>query len=170
MQEFPVGHTGGGEGHVLAADQVVDRISATQVLESRGAGSLLVFARAQPEPALEVSPQALERAGGEHRLGQPAHPHHHVDPGAFERGHDGGGDVAVAEQTDPGAGLAHLFHQGFVPGPIQHNHREIGELQVLGEGDALEVVLDRIRDVDGAACLGADGDFLRVQPQWSADQ
>src|SRR6266576_1397876 len=107
VQELSIGDARSGEGNVLTAHQVVDREDAAQVLVAGGT-RFLVVAGPQPEAALEVTAQAFQRAGGEHRLRQPTNPEHHVDPRPLERRHDRGRDVAVAEERDPGADLAHM--------------------------------------------------------------
>src|SRR5438105_1285490 len=152
VKELAVGDPGRGKGHVVAADQVIDRIDPSHILEAGRAGLLLLVARSQPEAALEIPAQAFERAGGEHGLRQTADADHHVDSGPLQGGHDRGRDVAVAEERDSCPDLTYLVHQRFMARTVEHDHGQVGDLNLLGEGDALQVVLHRIRDIDRAAC------------------
>ena len=125
VEEFAVGHSGGGEGHILAPHQVVHPVHLVRIFEAGIPGALLVFTRPQPEPALQVTTQALESARRQHRLMEPAHADHDVDSGLFQGRHDSGRDVAVGDHRDPGAHLADLFHDRFVPGTVEHHHGQV---------------------------------------------
>ena len=85
-----------------------------------GAGALLVAA--EPQPALELAADALERGRRDHALGRAAGAEQDVDAGVGVRGHHRAGDVAVADQADARAGLADLGDQLVVAVAIE-DHR-----------------------------------------------
>src|SRR5436190_20987966 len=69
LEHIAVGDAGGGEEHVLAADQVVAAQDPREVVALRlGGGPLLVVAR--PQPALHLAPDALDRGRGDDALGR----------------------------------------------------------------------------------------------------
>src|SRR5215204_2483654 len=107
-QELAVGDAGGGEEDVVAPDQVVDGEHLVEVVAGVEGGPALVVV-AGPEAAVHGAVEALEGAGGDHRLGGAADADQHVDTGALAGGHDGPGDVAVGDQLDPGPGGADLL-------------------------------------------------------------
>src|ERR1700730_3832656 len=170
VQELAIGDTGCRKRHVLPVDEVVHAVDPSQVFEARRTGLLFIIAGAKPQTALQVAAQALQRAGGQHRLRQTAHTEHHVDPGAFERRHDRRRDVAVAEQGDAGANLPHLVHQGFVARAVEHDDGQIRDLHLLGERNPLQVVLHGIGHVDRTPDIRADGDLLRIHADRGAHQ
>src|SRR6266571_7435193 len=58
VQKLPVGYTGGRESDVVAADEVIDGIDPTEVVEPRGTRLVFVILRPQPQTALEVAAKA----------------------------------------------------------------------------------------------------------------
>src|SRR5690606_1415369 len=69
------------------------------------------------------------------------------------------GDVAVRDELDAGAGLAHLVDQLLVPGPVQDDHRDVLRVAALGPGHRADVVGDGGVDVDDVG-RGRSGDQL----------
>ena len=115
-----------------------------------------------PGTALQLAAEAAHRAGGDDRLAGAARSDHHVDAGARPGGHHGQPDVAVADDGDPRAERPDPLEQRQVAGPVEQDDGEVLHLHVHGEGDAAEVVLRRVADVDGAARLRADRDLVHV--------
>src|SRR5207247_2055550 len=109
-QEGAVGDAGGGEHHV-ALREILEAVDAVVVLHAHllGAPALVVVAVA--EDALHVAAHAAERGRGEHALGGAADAEEDVDAGVGLARGDGGGDVAVGDEADARAGLAHLPDQ-----------------------------------------------------------
>src|SRR5215218_1179390 len=141
-QQLAVGHAGGGEEHVLAPDQVVDGQHLVEVVALVEGGPALVVV-ARPQPAEHGRVQALERAGGDHRLRRAADPHQQVDAGALARGHDRPGDVPVGDELDAGAGRADLPDQLLVAGAVEDADGQVGDVGALGPGDSAQVVGQR---------------------------
>src|SRR5262249_40789279 len=107
LQERAARDPGGGHEDVLAGDQVVGREDAIDVVA--GVVEVLAFVVvAWPEAALHAATQALEGGRGDHAFGCAADAHEEVDAGALVGGRDGGSDVAVGDQHDPGAGFAEV--------------------------------------------------------------
>ena len=160
-RQLAVGDAGGGEEHVVAPDQVVDVQDLLQVVAGVEGGLALVVV-AWPQPAVHGPVEALEGAGGDHRLGRAADPDQHVDPGALAGGHDGPGDVAVGDQLDPGPGLADLADQVLVAGPVEDADGQVADMGALGLGDQAEVQGQRGLEVDRVGRLRADHQLLHV--------
>src|SRR3954449_11751366 len=72
-EQIAVSHAGGGEEDVLAADQVVRGEDALEVVAGV-AGGLRLLLIAGPEPALELTAEALDPRRGEDPLRRPADP------------------------------------------------------------------------------------------------
>ena len=116
LDQLAVGDAGQGEEDVAAAHQVVDGQHLIQASPSRfGLRALVVVAR--PQLALDVAAQALQRGGGEDRLGRAADAQQHVDARVGQRRHQAAGHVAVGDQLDPrarGADAARSARRGGV--------------------------------------------------------
>jgi hypothetical protein len=93
-----------GDRDVSPRRQVRDAVDARRQLTDEPA--LLLISR--PEACLELAAQAPHSAcGGEGGVGV-ADADRRVDAGAWKRGHDGAGEVALFEHADPGPGGRHL--------------------------------------------------------------
>src|SRR5690606_15316596 len=75
--ELPVGHAGRDEDGVVALDQIVGLVHLVH-LESGVDAALTLLVVARPEDALDVSPERLDRAGGDDALRAAAHADAHV--------------------------------------------------------------------------------------------
>src|SRR3712207_2246059 len=127
-QELAVGDPGGGEEHVVTADQVVDGQDLVEVVAGVN-GGLPFFVVAGPQPAVHGAAEALERAGGDDALGGAADADGHIDPGVLPGGHDGPGDVAVEEELDPGPGGPDPADQLLlVAGAVEDADRQLGHV------------------------------------------
>ena len=115
------------------------------------------------EPALDRPAQAAQGGGGKHSFRRSAHPEQHVHAGGVDRGRDCGGDVAVRDQVDAGAGAPDAPDQLIVARPIEHNHGQVLEVVALRGGDALQILFDRPVEVDRGGGPRADRDLLHVR-------
>src|SRR5262249_9725021 len=89
--------------------------------------------------------------------------HEHVDAAVGQAGLDAGGNVAVRDELDAGAGGAHVLEQLVVPGAVQHDHGDLADGLVEGFGDAGEVFGDGSVDVDDVLGGRAHGDLVHVE-------
>ena len=104
----------------------------------------------------------LQRGGRDHTLGRAADAEEDVGAAAG-RGHgDGGGDVAVLDQLDAGAGLAALADDVLVAGTVEDHRGDVVDVLALRLGHRFEVGLDRRVDVDDVGGLGTDRDLVHV--------
>ncbi len=87
--------------------------------------------------------------------GRTADAEQQVDAGALAGGHDRAGDVAVDDELDPGAGRADLRGQILVPRPVEQHDGDVLGGAALGLGDLVDVLGDRVADVDHVGGLGA---------------
>src|SRR5690606_17493716 len=106
--------------------------------------------------------QAAQGGGGEHGLGSSADAHHRVDGGAAHGGGDSVGEVAVADQTDAGAGAADVLDQLAVAGSVQHHDGQVVDVAGQGVGDVAQVLGYRSVQVDAAGSRGADHDLVHI--------
>ena len=84
-------------------------------------------------------------------------------PVSGSRGGDDAADVAVADQHDARAGLAHLGDQLGVARPVEDADDEIGDLGLLGLGQVLQVGRRRLVEIDDAVGqAAADRDLVHV--------
>src|SRR5690606_38821803 len=106
-QQVAVGDAGGAEDDHLTRGQVlgaVDAVHRTALLLE--APALLVVAR--PEAPVDLAAEALQRGRRQHALRGAADAHHGVHVGAAHRRRQRRDHVAVADQLDARARLAHL--------------------------------------------------------------
>jgi len=89
---------------------------------------------------------------------------------------DPGHAAIIASPTSPSLTIAtraprarRRSEQCLVPGPVEEHHGDVLDLHVHREGDAAEVVLRRVVDVDGAARLRPDRDLVHVG-DWRREQ
>ena len=85
-----------------------------------------------------------------------------MDVGAAHRCRQRRDHVAVADEFDAHAGLAHLFDKLFVPRPVQNHHGQVAHGAVQTHGDAAQVRRDRPTQVDLARRGRPDDEFFHV--------
>ena len=90
----------------------------------------------------------LQRGGGDHALGRAADAEEDVGAALRRRDGDGGGDVAVLDELDAGAGLAALADDVLVARAVEDHRGDVVDVFALGLGHRFEVGLDRRVDVD----------------------
>src|SRR4051794_4940004 len=118
----------------------------------RSPGPFLVAAIA--EPCLDLATETAERGRRQDAFRSAADPHHGVDACALDGAADRGREVAVADQLDPGAGLADLVDQRLVAWSLEDHHGDIADAPSELGRDPREVLPGREADVDAA---GRDG-------------
>src|SRR5579862_6310797 len=106
-QHAAVGHAGRRE-QTIAAHHVLDLIFLARVLDAHLGGALALLVGIDDEAALHLAADAAQRRRREHAFGRAADAEINVDAG-FARlgGMDDPGHVAVGDQTDRRADLAH---------------------------------------------------------------
>mmetsp|Transcript_13816 Transcript_13816/g.35487 ORF Transcript_13816/g.35487 Transcript_13816/m.35487 type:complete len:358 (+) Transcript_13816:367-1440(+) len=107
LQQVAVGHAGGGKEDLVALAEVLHKEDGVQVVPLRDRlGALLLVAR--PQLALDGAAHALHRRRGDDALRRAADAEQDVHGRVGAADLDGGGHVAVADEADAGARLAHL--------------------------------------------------------------
>ena len=118
---------------------------------------------ADPDTRLHAATDALDAAGGEHRLGGAPDAHQHVDAGAvLHRGHEPRRDVAVHDQLHPRAGRTDLLEEGLVAFAVEDHHGQVLDAAILRPGDPFEVLRHRCGDVDHPGRGRSDDQLLHV--------
>ena len=161
LQEVAVGDAGGGEEHVLAGDEPVDVEDFIEVVAGVDRG-LALGVVARPEPAEQLPAEALDRRRREHALRRPADPPEQVDSGLRGNGEQRRGDVAVADQPDPGSDLADLGDRGLVAGAVEHDHRHVADRLLLSLRDPADDLRERVVEAEAVRDLAAPGDLLHI--------
>ena len=89
------------------------------------------FARCRRRSAatsgLDLATETLEGRRGDDALGRAAHAHVEVVAGSAHRRRHAGGDVAVGDEADAGAGGAQLLDQLGVAGPVEHDGGDVAQ-------------------------------------------
>src|SRR4029077_7437419 len=96
-----------GEVDVVTAHEIVDHQYPVEVVSHVECGAAL-FLVAGPEPALNRTADALERARGDDPFGSTADSEQHVGSRVAPRNRDRTRDVAVGDEANSCAGLAAL--------------------------------------------------------------
>ena len=161
-QHGAVGHPRRGEHHV-AAREVVEIVDAVQVGDAHALRARLLVVVAEVKLALHLAADRAQRRRREDALGRAADAHVDVDAAVRSRRGDHAGDVAVADQADAGAGLAHRRDQLLMARPIEDQHHEVADVDVLGPGQVLQVLRGARLEVHQAVRqTAADCDLVHV--------
>src|ERR1700760_2427704 len=126
-KERAVRDSGRDEDHLLAGREGVRVVNLVRVVYPHLPESLkplfcgrdfgLVNAESlvvEDEPRLNLAVQALHRRRGQHAFGRAADPHQRVNVRAGDRRGDSGGEVAVVDESDTSARVAHVLYQFLV--------------------------------------------------------
>src|SRR3989304_1730733 len=126
LEIVAVGHAGGRE-HDVAAGKFVDLEFFLDVGDAHlfRPFDLLVIARRQT--ALEFAAGAAQRRRRQHALRRAADAEQKIDAGFRLRRGDGRGDVAVGDQADARARLAHFLDERFMPGTGENDIHKVFE-------------------------------------------
>jgi hypothetical protein len=125
-------------------------------------GLLDLRPRGRPQLGLDPAAEASERRGGEDGLPCAADADREVVVRSTDRGGDGRGHRAVADQLDPGARASELLDQVVVPRPVEHEGRDVERLAAEALRDVVDVICDRPVEIDHGACPRTDGDRAHV--------
>src|ERR1017187_569835 len=132
-QEITIGDGGRGEVAVVARHEViVAQHSVEVVAEGFGESAFVIVARMQD--ALYLATESLQGGGRDDAFGCAADAEEYVGARAWPGGRDGTGDVAVRDQKDSRAGLAHFFDELIVSRAVENHHTQLldGDLEPLG--------------------------------------
>ena len=100
---------------------------------------------------------------GDDALGRATDTHHGVDAGARHRATDGSGQVAIADELDPGAGRPDLGDELVVPRTLEDDDRDVADLASEGLGDPPQVLGRADPDVDMAGGDRPHAQLLEVR-------
>ena len=170
-EQRAVADSGRAEDAALAPDQIAAAIDAREIgLADRGdgGGALGVVARLHAQEHLAA--EGVQRGGGEDALGRAADAVVEVHATVGERWRDGGGDVAIRDEPQRCAGLAHGGDERVVPVALERHHDEFAHAFSERLGDADERLRNGIIErnlrhpaSDGAHHIRPVGEFFRVK-------
>src|SRR5207253_6514311 len=121
---------------------------------------LLIVTRHQADQ--ELTAQAAHRAGGGQRGMQVADSDRGVDSRTRQGGHHRACEVAFLQGPDAGARPRDLRDQLLMTRSLEDGDGQVLNTNVAGEGDAAEVVGDRIVEVDRATRAGSSDELLHL--------
>ncbi len=123
---------------------------------------LQFFPASRLQYSLDVSSHALERSGSKDPLRCPTGSNQHINSRVFSRGCYCCSHIAVGNQSYHGSGASDLFHELFVPGPVEHDHRNFlhGSIQCFRYG--LKVFCRRLPYIYGLSRRGAYRKLVHV--------
>jgi hypothetical protein len=123
-----------------------------------------LFFGVEHEPRLHLPADAAQRRRCQHALGRAADAEIDVDAGFVRIGSmDHAGDIAVGNQADRGAGLAHRANQIGVARAIKDHRRDRLRFDTFGLGEVDDVVLGGRVEIDDALRIArADGNLVHV--------
>ena len=118
---------------------------------------------AEQQPRLHLPADAAQRRGGQHAFGRATRAHIDIDTGLRGRGGDDAADVAVADQHDAGAGLAHLGDQLGMTRPVEDAHDEVGDRDLFGSRQLAQILCRSPIEIDEIVRQpAADRDLVHV--------
>src|SRR5664279_5079912 len=162
LQQLAVGNAGGDEEHVVRTHEIIRGQHAGQVVPGvEGALALLVVTG--PQPALDDAAQALHRTGRDDAFRGATDAEQQVHAGTLAGRHDGARHVPVADEFDPGTGVAHLVDQVRVARPIEDDDGHILGAAPLGLCYGHDVLSDWGRNVDRLGGRGAGDELFHVE-------
>ena len=85
-----------------------------------------------------------------------------IDAGFLLRRGNGGCNIAVADQTNARAGLAHFLNERLMARPRKYDHREILDLTSLGFSERVEVFRWAFVQIDHPFTVGTRGNLSHV--------
>src|SRR5680860_502330 len=110
IEEFAIGDAGGREKRFVSLHQVIDPPYPLQIdLFLACQHPLLLVAR--PQPALHVSTDAFEGAGGYHSLRRSADAHQDIDTSALHRREQGASHVTIDDELQAGSRFTNFPYQ-----------------------------------------------------------
>src|SRR4051794_14575438 len=110
-----VGDAGRREDDAFAGREIPRSVDPLEILDAHRAAALFVLRLVDDEPREDFTVQAAHRRGRQHAFRRAAGAHHRVDSRADHSRRDAGRKIAVADQTDAGAGGANVVDQLLVP-------------------------------------------------------
>src|SRR5438105_3488785 len=141
-QEVAVRDAGRGDDR-LSGRQVVEREDAVHVLDPLLARPFDLAPGRRPELCLDLAAEAAQRGGRHDGLARAADPDREMVVRATDRGRDRGGDVAVLDELDAGAGGSDVLDQVVVARAVEDDRRDVVRAPPEGLGDRADVVPDR---------------------------
>src|SRR5690349_2292249 len=135
-----VGDAGGGKNHLLARRQVLGLVDAMLVLDAHLGNALFQLRLVDDEPPQHIAVQAANGGGGDDSFGRSAGAHDAMHASADDRGRDAGGEVAVADELDAGAGLANVRNELLVAGTVEHNDYQVINSALQPASNILQIV------------------------------
>ncbi len=162
LEHGAVGDAGGRE-HDLAAGEVVQAILAVEIGDAPALAAGAFGLVAEHQPALELAADAAQRRRRQHPFRRAADAHVDVDAAVRAAGRDHARNVAVADQHDARAGLARFDDDLVVARPVEDAGDQVGNIDLLGLGQVLEVDRRSLVQVDQIRRqAAADRDLVHV--------
>src|SRR6185295_4821705 len=106
--------------------------------------------------------EAAHGGGGEDAFRRAADAHRGVDAGAADGGGDAGGEVAVGDQFDAGAGFADLRDEVVVALAVEDGDGQLVDVALEGFRETVQVLFDGGGEADEIGGGGADDDLVHV--------
>ena len=161
-QHRAVGDPSRGE-HDIAMRHVEEAIFAIEIGDAEALGAAALVVIAEEEPPLHLPADAAQCRRREYALRRAARTHVDVDAGVGARGGDDAGHIAVADQHDARAGLAHLRDQIGVARSVEDADDEIGNLGLFGARKVLQILSRRRVEIDDTVGQpAADRDLIHI--------
>ena len=138
-QHAAVGNAGCGE-QALAFDHVFKLIFAAGIFDTHFGGACAFFFGVEHKARLHLPADAAQRRRRQHALGRAADAEIDVDAGGRVGGMDDARHVAVGDQRNRGAGLAHTGNQVGMARPVEQQRGDLLRFDALGLGEVDDVV------------------------------
>ena len=117
---------------------------------------------ARRQPALELTADTAQSRRSQHAFRRAADAEQQIDAGFLLRRGNGGCNIAVADQTNARAGLAHFLNERLMARPRKYDHREILDLTSLGFSERVEVFRWAFGQIDHPFTVGTRGNLSHV--------
>src|SRR5690349_21360907 len=128
VEQVTIGDARRREDEVIARGEVLGVVDPALVPVAHPGTALALVVAAIPEAGLDLATQAAQRGGGDHALRRAADAHDGVNACALDRARDRRREVAVGDQLDPGARPSQLLDERLVPGSVEDDHSDVGDL------------------------------------------
>ena len=150
------------EDAVVAFDQVVEGHDAVDVINAHFPAALPFFVGIGNEAGLHIAAQAFQGRRSQDAFRSAADAHEDVDAGPFDTGVDSRRDVTVRDELDTGAGTAAFVDDFLMARPVEDDDGQIVDAPFQAFGDAAQVFLNGLGQVDAAFGPRADTELFHV--------
>ena len=131
--------------------------------DAHGAAAGLVLGRGHHQPPEDLAIQAAHRRGGDYAFRRAPDPHHRVHAASDDGCRNARRQIAIADQSDAGAGRANLLDQRRVTRSIEHDHHEILDVPFEAPRDRPKILARGRVETDLVLRAGPDDELLHVE-------